>query len=265
MGEQEKPEYSGEDQPREQARPAAAAQGDPRQGGAGVGGSSSAGNREGRHSSSGARRRHRDSRSEGQPPYQQPSRRLEGELNMEELRELLSLIAAQGFTEFELEKEGFRIRLSRHLASPPPTSATSAGAGQPHQQATPPTGSASPAATTGESAAAGASATLTGAGVAASSPAPMPSTSPTPVVSDEADLHKITSPIVGTFYRSPSPTAAPFVRAGSNVEADSVVCIIEAMKLMNVIQAEVVGVVEKIYVEDGQPVEYGQPLFGVRK
>ena len=75
----------------------------------------------------------------------------------------------------------------------------------------------------------------------------------------------ITSPIVGTFYRSPSPTAEPFVRVGSVVEPSSVVCIIEAMKLMNEIQAEVGGVVEKIFVENGQPVEYGQPLFGIRR
>ena len=75
----------------------------------------------------------------------------------------------------------------------------------------------------------------------------------------------ITSPIVGTFYRSPSPTAEPFVRVGSTVEPSSVVCIIEAMKLMNEIQAEVGGVVEKIFVENGQPVEYGQPLFGIRR
>ena len=74
----------------------------------------------------------------------------------------------------------------------------------------------------------------------------------------------ITSPIVGTFYRSPSPTAEPFVKIGSNVEASSVVCIIEAMKLMNEIQAEATGEVVKIYVENGQPVEYGQPLFGIR-
>ncbi len=264
MGDQEKPEFSSEDRSREPVRPAAAAaQGDSRQGGVGiVGGSSGGGNREGRHSG-GARRRHRDPRSEGQPPFQQPSRRVEGELNMEELRELLSLIAAQGFTEFELEKEGFRVRLSRNLASSP--SATNTGAGQPHHQATPPTGSVAPATTTGESGAAGASATLTGAGIAVSSPAPPPNTSPALAVSDEADLHKITSPIVGTFYRSPSPTAEPFVGTGSGVKADSVVCIIEAMKLMNEIQAEVVGVVEKIYVENGQPVEYGQPLFGIRK
>ena len=82
--------------------------------------------------------------------------------------------------------------------------------------------------------------------------------------SQDQDLHIIPSPIVGTFYRSASPTAEPFVKIGSNVEADSVVCIIEAMKLMNEIQAEMAGEVVKIYVENGQPVEYGQPLFGIR-
>ncbi len=73
------------------------------------------------------------------------------------------------------------------------------------------------------------------------------------------------SPIVGSFYRSPSPTAEPFVRLGSQVNPDTVVCIIEAMKLMNEIQAETSGEVVKIYVENGQPVEYGQPLFGIKK
>jgi acetyl-CoA carboxylase biotin carboxyl carrier protein len=80
----------------------------------------------------------------------------------------------------------------------------------------------------------------------------------------DQDLHVITSPIVGTFYRSPSPSADPFVKIGSNVEIDTVVCIIEAMKLMNEIQAEAAGEVVKVYVENGQPVEYGQPLFGIR-
>jgi acetyl-CoA carboxylase biotin carboxyl carrier protein len=83
--------------------------------------------------------------------------------------------------------------------------------------------------------------------------------------SEDQDLHIIPSPIVGTFYRSPSPNADPFVKIGSNVEPESVVCIIEAMKLMNEIQAETAGEVVKIYVENGQPVEYGQPLFGIRK
>ncbi len=82
---------------------------------------------------------------------------------------------------------------------------------------------------------------------------------------EDEGLHIITSPIVGTFYRSPSPTAEPFVRLGSHVDPDTVVCIIEAMKLMNEIQAETSGEVAKIYVENGQPVEYGQPLFGIKK
>jgi acetyl-CoA carboxylase biotin carboxyl carrier protein len=81
--------------------------------------------------------------------------------------------------------------------------------------------------------------------------------------SEDQDLHLIKSPIVGTFYRAPSPTADSFVRIGSQVEPKTVVCIIEAMKLMNEIQAETTGEVVKIYVENGQAVEYGQPLFGV--
>jgi acetyl-CoA carboxylase biotin carboxyl carrier protein len=82
---------------------------------------------------------------------------------------------------------------------------------------------------------------------------------------EDEDLHMIPSPIVGSFFRAPSPNAEPFVRIGSHVGPDTIVCIIEAMKLMNEIQAETTGVVAKIYVENGQPVEYGQPLFGIRK
>ncbi len=92
-----------------------------------------------------------------------------------------------------------------------------------------------------------------------------PGTQATTAASQDQDLHIIPSPIVGTFYRSPSPTAESFVKIGSNVEPETVVCIIEAMKLMNEIQAETTGEVVKIYVENGQPVEYGQPLFGIKK
>ena len=69
---------------------------------------------------------------------------------------------------------------------------------------------------------------------------------------------------MGTFYRAESPTSEPFVKVGDRVEPETVVCIIEAMKLMNNIQAEVSGEVARIFVENGQPVEYGQPLFGIR-
>lgn len=79
---------------------------------------------------------------------------------------------------------------------------------------------------------------------------------------DEAQrLVTITSPIVGTFYRSPSPDANPFVEIGSKVKKNQVLCIVEAMKLMNEIESETDGIVVKILVENGQPVEYGEPLF----
>jgi acetyl-CoA carboxylase biotin carboxyl carrier protein len=98
----------------------------------------------------------------------------------------------------------------------------------------------------------------------AAAPPPAPSVARSATQEDQ-DLQIIPSPIVGTFYRSRSPNAEPFVTVGSQVDQDSVVCIIEAMKLMNEIQAETTGMVAKIYVENGQPVEYGQPLFGIKK
>ena len=81
---------------------------------------------------------------------------------------------------------------------------------------------------------------------------------------EDAKLHTIVSPMVGTFYRAPSPEAEPYVKEGDYVTEDTVVCIVEAMKLMNEIQAEVKGVIVKILAENGQLVEYGQPLFLVR-
>ena len=78
------------------------------------------------------------------------------------------------------------------------------------------------------------------------------------------DLHLVKSPIVGTFYEAPSPGAEAFVRVGAHVEAAQTLCIIEAMKLMNEIESDVSGEIIRIFVENGQPVEYGQPLFGIR-
>ena len=155
-------------------------------------------------------------------------------VNMEELRELISLLRDNGLAELELENEGFRVRLRRES-----TVAEASRASTPHHDPAP-----APA-------------------PAASGPA-HPGTQATTAAAQDQDLHIISSPIVGTFYRSPSPTADPFVKIGSNVEQDTVVCIIEAMKLMNEIQAEASGEVVKIYVENGQPVEYGQPLFGIQ-
>ncbi len=160
---------------------------------------------------------------------------------MDELHELIALMTENGLTEFELEREGFRVRLSRDIfskgfaapASGPPATdkhaASSASQSVPHSSALHPGAQAETAA------------------------------------SEDQDLFIIPSPIVGTFYRAASPTAETFVRIGSRVEPESVVCIIEAMKLMNEIQAETSGEVAKIYVENGQAVEYGQPLFGIKQ
>jgi len=162
-------------------------------------------------------------------------------VNMDELRELITLLRENGLVELELENEGFRVRLRREAAvtEPAPIAA--------------PSPAPAPAPAPEKPAAA---------------PAPggptHPGTQATTAASQDQDLHIIPSPIVGTFYRSPSPSADPFVKIGSSVESETVVCIIEAMKLMNEIQAETSGEVAKIYVENGQPVEYGQPLFGIK-
>lgn len=173
----------------------------------------------------------------------EPSERPAASVNMDELRELIALLRENGLAEFELEREGFRVRLRREGTStytnenpaphppPPPVEAPAVQ---------------KPAAST------------------APSTVPHPGAQAETAASEDADLHIISSPIVGTFYRSPSPNADAFVKIGSNVEPESVVCIIEAMKLMNEIQAEASGEIVKIYVENGQPVEYGQPLFGLR-
>jgi acetyl-CoA carboxylase biotin carboxyl carrier protein len=102
-------------------------------------------------------------------------------------------------------------------------------------------------------------------------PAPGPVASPAPEAepapakaAEDADLHIVRSPIVGTFYESPSPGAAAFVKTGDTVENGQVLCIVEAMKLMNEIESDVAGTIVKRYLENGQPVEYGQPLFAVR-
>jgi acetyl-CoA carboxylase biotin carboxyl carrier protein len=78
------------------------------------------------------------------------------------------------------------------------------------------------------------------------------------------DLHLVKSPIVGTYYESPSPGTEAFVKVGTHVETGKILCIVEAMKLMNEIESDVTGEVIRIFVENGQPVEYGQPLFGIR-
>jgi acetyl-CoA carboxylase biotin carboxyl carrier protein len=171
--------------------------------------------------------------------------RADRSINMDELRELIALIRDNELAEFELEHQGFRVRLRREEAGRfIPADAEVVRPSNDSSIAT------QRAADT--------------RGVAAVSPM-HPGAQAETAASEDQDLHIITSPIVGTFYRAPSPNADSFVKIGTVVEPDSVVCIIEAMKLMNEIQAETSGEVAKIYVENGQPVEYGQPLFGIKQ
>ena len=98
---------------------------------------------------------------------------------------------------------------------------------------------------------------------AASAALPVPQSAAPPAAPEE-DLHLVKSPIVGTFYGSPSPGAPPFVTPGDHVEKGQVICIVEAMKLMNEIEADAAGEIVKCLVTNGQPIEYGQPLFSIR-
>jgi acetyl-CoA carboxylase biotin carboxyl carrier protein len=91
-----------------------------------------------------------------------------------------------------------------------------------------------------------------------------PAAATAPEVRASEDLHLVKSPIVGTFYGSPSPGAEPFVKIGGYIDAGQTLCIVEAMKLMNEIESDMSGEVLRIFAENGQPVEYGQPLFGIR-
>jgi len=148
--------------------------------------------------------------------------------DLNELRELADLVDEHGFTDFEFENENIRVRLSKAVTVAAPVQQYAA------------------------------------APIAQATQAPAVSSADAAEPSDDG-LHKIVSPIVGTFYRSPGPDKDSYVTEGSQVSPETVVCIVEAMKLMNEIQAETSGEVVKVYVENGQPVEYGQPLFGIKK
>lgn len=180
-----------------------------------------------------------------------PQVALEESVNMDELREIVELISEHGFTDFELENKDVRVRLRRELA-PQIVSMPSPQPSATDTQAKRDSGAARETAVVRVS-----------DSVATSKPSDEGQAGS--ASGEDEDLYMIPSPIVGTFFRAPSPNAEPFVRLGSQVSSDTVVCIIEAMKLMNEIQAETAGVVAKIYVENGQPVEYGQPLFGIKK
>ena len=188
-------------------------------------------------------RGHRD-RDRGRRRHRPLPKHLEASINMDELRELIGLITDNALTDFELQREGFHVKVGRNLYPNQP----------PVAPVLPPV----------ESQAIPTSTQNAVQSVPHTTP-PHPGAQAEEAASEDQGLHLISSPIVGTFYRSPSPNAESFVRIGSHVESDTVVCIIEAMKLMNEIQAETSGEVVKIYVENGQAVEFGQPLFGIRQ
>ncbi|HLI34991.1 MAG TPA: acetyl-CoA carboxylase biotin carboxyl carrier protein [Terriglobia bacterium] len=158
-------------------------------------------------------------------------------LNLEALREIVDLLSERGISEFEMEKNGFRIRIKRGTvleSSIEPGTSVHAERLATHPIVAPVT----------------------------------PLEAPAPAKAEVADrapdnLHVIRSPIVGTFYGSPSPEAPPYVKVGDKIQKGQVLCIIEAMKLMNEIEAEISGEIAEIYVQSGQPVEYGQSLFGI--
>ena len=168
-------------------------------------------------------------------------------LTFEQIKELVELVAERGLQGFELERSGFRLKIDGQAAVPQVVYAAAPPA-EPSLAAAPAPG---PAAVPVLSAPAAAAA-------AASAPPDAGKSGP------PAGSHVINSPIVGTYYRSPSPGSPPFVEVGSRVKKGQVLCIIEAMKLMNEIESDVDGEILEIYPQNAQPVEYGEPLFAVR-
>ncbi len=160
-------------------------------------------------------------------------------MDLRKVKKLLGLMEEHNLAEIEIEAEGEKVRLRKSLperAGAPPLTAV----------------------------------TIPAMPAAAVTPvAPVP-TAPAPVAGEEAvdsvdnGTVEIVSPMVGTFYRSGSPEAEPFISVGESVDDETVVCIIEAMKVMNTIKAEMTGEVVAILVEDGEAVEYGQPLFAIK-
>ena len=160
-------------------------------------------------------------------------------MNLKEIKELVDLITEKGISEFELERAGVRLKISR------PTDGTRAAPAVAHVSesrfpAVPETETPPP-------------------------PPPVIRTPAPPSVAPQTDdVHTVRSPMVGTFYGAPAQGSPPFVRVGDRIEVGQVLCIIEAMKLMNEIESEIAGEVLRCSVENGQPVEYGEPLFDVR-
>lgn len=166
-------------------------------------------------------------------------------LKIQEIREIIKLIDSSSIDEFTFNEDGTKLKLKKNAGQVVVTDAPKAVA-----QAVAPV---APKAEVAEAPKA--------------APAPKVEAAPAPkaAATPDADLHKIVSPMVGTFYQSPDPESPVFVKVGDKVGEESVVCIVEAMKLFNEIEAEVTGEIVEILVKDGELVEYGQPLFLVKE
>ncbi|MDZ5471054.1 acetyl-CoA carboxylase biotin carboxyl carrier protein (plasmid) [Bacillus sp. 31A1R] len=166
-------------------------------------------------------------------------------LKVQEIRELIKLVDQSSLDEFVYEFEGSKIKMKKNVAGTEvvtrPAVQTAVVEQTPQPQVVVP------------------------AAVSQTAPVEEKQAEPVKEVNvDTSNLHKITSPMVGTFYQSPSPDSDAYVKVGSKVSKDAIVCIVEAMKLFNEIEAEVNGEIVEILVKDGQLVEYGQPLFLVK-
>jgi acetyl-CoA carboxylase biotin carboxyl carrier protein len=162
-----------------------------------------------------------------------------GAWNLREIRELMDVLDERQISEFEMEKGGVRIRIKRGVSGESATSPLFMNHHAPAWPAAPPLEAP------------------------ASEPASAKSTAAEAAESGE-EIHLVKSPIVGTYYGAPSPSAPSFVKVGDEVQVGQALCIIEAMKLMNEIESDAAGEIVRIYVENGQPVEYGQSLFAIR-
>jgi acetyl-CoA carboxylase biotin carboxyl carrier protein len=166
-------------------------------------------------------------------------------MDLKEIKLVIDMMTKNGLSEFELEKGDFKLRVKRGPGGEWSSTTTPVAAPQVvHHHAPVAAFAPSPA-------------VATAAHVAASAAAPAPAVA--------ASTHpQIVSPMVGTFYLSPSPDSPPYVSIGQEVQEDTVVCIIEAMKVMNEIKAETRGVIVEVLAQNGKPVEFGKPLFAVR-
>jgi acetyl-CoA carboxylase biotin carboxyl carrier protein len=160
-------------------------------------------------------------------------------LDLKQIKLIIDLMKRSDLTEFAVEEEGFKLKIRRG-ANGLPVVSSSRGSNPPFASGSETTAPLAP-------------------------PAPALGVGPAAAAADEAGITYIKSPMVGTFYRSPSPESKSFVENGSKVTETSVVCIIEAMKIMNEIQSETKGTIIETLVENGQPVEYGQRLFKVKQ